>query len=110
MRNIEHVMSDEIIEEPRKLLSEYQFMLRGLSKMITIRLYEYIKTGKVGFEQSHFIHTPVQAGPYITDVVGGDEETNVIQRAVSTLTRFYKDAVREGHQPDDSWLKINKNF
>jgi hypothetical protein len=110
VRNIKHVMNDEIIEEPRKLLSEYQFTLRGLSKMITIRLYEYIKTGKVGFEQSHYMHTPVQAGPYITDVTGGDDETNVIQRAVTTLTRFYNDAVREGHKPDDSWLKINENF
>jgi hypothetical protein len=108
--DIKSAISDEIIENPRKLLSEYQFILRDLSPRITIRLYELIGAAGIAFEQSHYIHTPMQAEPYIPSYPLGDYEASALQLAVTSLTQYYNDAVRQGHMPSNEWLSPNEHF
>lgn len=108
--DIKSALSDEIIHNPRKLLSEYQFTLRDLSPTIAIRLYELIGADGVIFEQSHYIHTPMQAGPYQPSRPWGDDEAYALHLAVTSLTQYYNDAVRQGHSPKGPWLIPNETF
>lgn len=102
--------NEEPIANARKLISEYKFNLGELSTTITIRLYKLINNHQVAFEQSHFIHTPTQVGPYITSRPYNDNESSALRQAITGFTQYYDAAVREGHQPNDSWLKVNEHF
>lgn len=107
---IESAMSDELIENPRKLISEYQFTLRDLSPVITICLYKPLRGEGIEFEQSHYIHTPTQIGPYITSRPWGDDEAYALHLAITSITQYYNDAIRRGYTPDNSWLIPNEHF
>jgi hypothetical protein len=107
---IEAALDDEVIENPRKFISEYQFTLRGIAALITIRLYKPIHGEGVEFEQSCYIHTPTQATPYRTSHPWGDDEAYALHLAVRSITQYYNEAVRLGHSPSESWLVPNENF
>ena len=108
---IESALAQKPIHQPRKLLSEYQFTLGKIPVLITIRLYKPIIGGtKVLFEQSHFIYTPVQAGPYETSRPWNNDEPSALHQAIFGYTENYNAAVRAGHTPDSKWLVPNKDF
>lgn len=104
------VFDNDLINEPVKLLSEYRFFLGDLPEKITIRLYESLKGKEVIFTQSHFINTPVQIDAYRTSRPWNDDESSALHQAIFGFTRFYRDAVNEGHRPELSWLEPNKDF
>ncbi len=111
--DIKSALDDEAIQGSWKLLSEYKFKLKELTPIITIRLYKCMGDNvadAIFFEQSHYIHTPVQAGSYITSRPRGDNEAYALHLAVDTLVRYYNDAVSQGHKPSDEWLVLNKDF
>ena len=63
------------------------------------------------FELSHYVKTPIQAGPYIT----GDNfqsELDAIDGALKALTSFYIKALDKGHAPtsSDNWMVPNSHF
>ena len=107
---IESALSHQSIENPCKLITEYQFALRDIPIVITIKLYQPINGNKVWFNQSHFIKTPTQMGPYMTSRPWNDDEASALHQVVSGFTQYYEDAVKQGHSPDASWLIPNKNF
>ncbi len=107
---IQKIFNDETINEAKVLVSEYKFSLENISKTVTIKIYKNIKTGYYEFCQSHFIHTPLQVGPYITSRSWNDTEESVLNQVISGFTRFYNEAIKSGYTPDDSWLVENKNF
>lgn len=90
--------------------SEYSFNLRGIPTTITVRLYRREARGPVWFEQSHWIKTPEQIGPYRTSRPFNDDEASALRQAVTGLTQFYDMAVKAGHEPSKAWLVENKNF
>lgn len=90
--------------------SEYSFNLRGIPTTITVRLYRREARGPVWFEQSHWIKTPEQIGPYRTSRPFNDDESRALRQAVTGLTQFYDMAVKAGHEPSKAWLVENKNF
>lgn len=106
---------DVAIEMLFKRVSEYVFRLRDLSTNITIRIYESLdedvaRDERFVFMQSHFLHTPVQMEPYMSNVTYGETEERALNRALRTLTQFYKDAVNAGHTPESTWLVRNPDF
>ncbi|MFH1226724.1 MAG: hypothetical protein V1701_02320 [Planctomycetota bacterium] len=107
---IESALDDDLISNPRKLLSGYQFTLGEIPVLITIRLYKQLNGKNVEFEQSHFIHTPIQGGPYMTSIPWNDDEASALHQVISGFTRDYNAAVKQGHKPAESWLVPNKNF
>jgi hypothetical protein len=109
MENI-GIGQNNVIENLRRVVNGYQFNLRGTSIVITVNLKEIKKTGKFVFKQSHFIHTPVQAGPYETGHSWGNGEKETLDNALRTFTMFYGDAVIAGHKPNDSWLIFNEKY
>lgn len=90
--------------------SQYTFQLKGIPVTITVRLYRREARGPVWFEQSHWIKTPEQIGPYRTSRPFNDDEASALQQAVTGLTQFYSMAVKAGHEPSNAWLVENKNF
>jgi hypothetical protein len=104
------VVNRENIHGYRRLLSEHQLFLGELRKLITIRLYENPEEKRIEFDQSHFIHTPKQAGPYRPSTPWASNETRALSDALSTLTVDYRSAVQMNERPDDSWLVENEHF
>jgi len=94
----------------RRLVSEHQFFVGELSQRITLRLYESPERDWIEYEQSHFIRTPLQADPYRTSTPWGDDALYALNFAAFGITQWYDQAVREGHQPNDSWLVPNPRF
>ena len=107
---IEKILKHEIINEAKVLVSEYKFSLDGISKTVTIKIYKNIRTGYYEFYQSHFIHTPLQVGPYIANRSWNDTEELALNQVISGFTQYYNEAINDGYKPHDSWLVENKNF
>ena len=62
------------------------------------------------FDVSHYVHTPVQAGPYHPSRRCSESEEGAIQEAITSTTTFIKSAIHAGHKPSESWLIPNKDF
>jgi hypothetical protein len=62
------------------------------------------------FELSHFAHTPIQEGPYTPSRVDFPSEEEAIDTAINALTTFLISAIKQEHEPSDSWLVPNKDF
>jgi len=108
--SIEKVLSNPHLEVQREFLAEYQFQIKDIAIPITVRLYKRLGGDVVEFRQSHFIHTPVQAGRYTTDSSWGENEAEALHRAIQTFVSFYEEAVRAGHEPAEKWLVKNDSF
>lgn len=81
--------------------------LGTLETTIFIELGRFLQSEHVKFDVSHSIHTPTQAGPYRTSKNWDDDAGYALHRAISGLTSYYKDAVKAGHRPAESWLVEN---
>ena len=100
----------DVIDVAKELVKEYQFTLKDISTPITIRLYRVFGAEGIHFTQSHYIHTPVQAGKYVTSRPWNDDLGATLRQAVSGITQYYSQAVKESHTPNDSWLIPNEHF
>jgi hypothetical protein len=98
------------VEGAAFVVGEYRFRLKGIAMTITLRFLKDIETGIVSFEQSHYIHTPTQMGPYITSRPSNDDETRALNQALFGFRNHYEGAVAAGHVPNDSWLVPNEDF
>jgi hypothetical protein len=62
------------------------------------------------FELSHHVKTPKQTGPYHPSRVNFASEEEAIDAAITALTSFLIEAIREGAEPSDDWLVPNRLF
>lgn len=62
------------------------------------------------FTVSHYVHTPIQASPYMTSMSQAQSESEAIRNAISRTTDFLKQAIAKGHKPSDDWLVPNEDF
>lgn len=108
------VFSNELIHSPRKILGEYVFYLESLSTPIKVRIsLEYQPPQPehpFHFETSVYIHTPTQAGPYITSTPWDATEEGALQRVINGFLPYYKSAIDKGHNPEESWLVKNNYY
>jgi hypothetical protein len=108
---MQSAFENEHIHGARRFVSEYQFFIGELPQMVAVRLYESLDTNCIEFEQSHFINTPLQIDAYRTSAPYGGNEDDALRLVVGfCLVQWYEQAVREGHQPDESWLVPNPRF
>lgn len=99
-----------VVQRPTTELGTYVFKVGSLTPNITVRLYPAPHGHGVSWEQSHFIKTPVQGSPYATSRPWGDDAPYALHLAVTSITQYYDQAVREHHTPEDSWLVRNEGF
>ena len=108
---IESALDAPSVTEPKIIIGEYQFYVGKLQTPIVVKLYRYPGGKEIFFMLSHFIHTPSQSGPYQPSSPCDDDEAYALHRAVSmTIADWYDGAVKEGHEPRESWLIENKLF
>ena len=79
---------------------------------IKIKIYKstVLEREPYHFEVSHHVHTPNQAAPYYPSHTSASTEAEAISQAISTTTAFIKNALKEGLEPEDSWLVPNERF
>ena len=107
---IKKALKDDHILEPLKLVSEYEFIVGKLSTPIKVKIFSIVNSVRFLFRQSHFIHTPVQADPYMTSRIIEDSEAYALHRVVDSIISHYKEAVNNGHEPEESWLVVNGHY
>lgn len=101
---IEEALTDDAIERAEKTNQGYSIWLEGIPIEISISLSVNPAKGGFNFHLSHHIHTPSQIGPYNPSRPWGDDEAYALHLAVTAITRYYNQAIKEGHKPSDSWL------
>jgi hypothetical protein len=104
--NFDNALDDELVTVLLRDESTGLFVIRigELQQEIEIQLGREMDNDGTHFRVSHAIHTPVQAGPYRTSRPWGDDPPYALSQAVSGLTMYYRQAIKEGHQPTDGWL------
>lgn len=99
---------ERLFEDPAlKIIDFYpmwsRFRLAGISTVVKIEL-EHIGNGYTRFHRSHAIHTPTQIGPYRPGRDFDDDPAYAMHRAIDSIVDYYRQAVREGHEPESKWL------
>lgn len=117
--------AEEIVQALRKdkSIAEAQVLIREIRMVLdvehdtyrpsfSVRIYlpSLTYTQPYLFDVSHFVHTPVQAQPATSSRVLASSETEAIHLAVSLVTQWLREAIRAGHEPDDTWMIPNANF
>ena len=81
-----------------------QFRVGELEKLITLRLSKKQGRNEFHYKISHAIGTPSQIGPYRSSIPYKTDEISALTFAVSGITQYYEQAVKEGYQPEENWL------
>jgi len=92
-----------------QLMSKEGYRLGVPKTQITIRIYKLVEHDLFFFAQSHFLHTPKQLDPYMTNANYANTYEWTLRRARDTFGD-YTYAVRAGHKPEESWLVKNRDF
>ncbi len=85
-------------------MGEFEVRVDILETPVAIELGRFMTSDHTMFRVSHAIHTPSQAGPYRTSTPHGGYPAYALHKAVSGLPLYYKNAVKDGHVPSESWL------
>lgn len=97
----------EGVTSASKMCAEYRVIITGVS--VKIRIYENTD-GDYFYHQSHLIKTPLQAGPYQSNAISGENQEDALRLAVYALMTSYHAAVVKGHHPSREWLVPNEYF
>jgi hypothetical protein len=98
----------ERIRDLAELVLEHRLTLPRLPTQPVIRIYK-LRENLFAFTQSHFVHTPKQMGPHMTNACYGDTLQRTFRRALDTFV-YYFFAIRAGYKPKESWLVKNSDF
>ena len=103
------VLDDELITilERNDSYGYYLIKIGELEESISIELGRMVDRNDTKFWVSHSIHTPLQMGPYRTSKPYDDSPAYALHRAIRGLTEYYREAVKQGHVPNSSWLVRN---
>ncbi|ABI56421.1 hypothetical protein ACN2MM_06000 [Alkalilimnicola ehrlichii MLHE-1] len=103
-------LKDPIVEEARELLAEVDFRLGSIPTTVRLRLYYEIHNHALGYEQSHFIQTPLQDEPAMVDLEDEKDPDAALEALVSDFIQRYREAEQAGHRPSAGWLMPNRDF
>lgn len=104
---IETALDDEAIERTEKTDRGYSFWLKKVSTEIQVVLSINPLRGGYNFYISHFIHTPKQIGPYHPSRPWGDDAAYALHLAVTTITQYYREAIKFSEAPSSECLIVN---
>ena len=85
-------------------VGHYLIRIGVLQTAVAIELGRFLTSEDTRFRMSHVIKTPGQADAYRTSRTWDDSPGAALHKAVSGITEYYKQAVREGHTPEEGWL------
>lgn len=105
--SVAHTFTQPGIEKYKATQIGYSFWLKGISTEIKVVLSVNGEQGGFNFHTSHVIKTPKQIGSYHTSRPWGDDAGYALLLAVTSITQYYEEAVKDGLQPDAAWLIKN---
>ena len=82
----------------------FTIRLGELPQEVEIQLGREMDNEGTHFRVSHAIKTPLLGGLYRTSRPWGDDPAYALHLAVNGLAPYYREAVKAGHVPDESWL------
>lgn len=92
----------------------FRFRLGQLNTVVMVRVSKRRVASVAGrpyqYTASHALHTPKLAAPYRSSHPYGDTPEATLAKAVEDLVWFYGPAVRDGHEPSETWLAPNPRF
>ena len=100
---------NEMITEVEMDIATIHIKVGVLYPMVTLRFYRHPGSTTVWFDQSHYIHTPLQGGPYMTSRPCNDDFPSALRQVVRGFADYYNPAIKD-HTPDDGWLVENGDF
>lgn len=103
--SIDDLLRNDLIhvDERDDEAGHYVFRIGQLQTPITLLVRKPYR-GRVVYEISHAIKTPLQGMPYLTSHPQAETRQWALWRALEGVIGHYREAVREGHKPDESWL------
>ncbi len=102
---IDNILSENKSVDSWEVVQEgWCFKLKGINTAVLIRLCINPVRGGFNYWNSHRIHTPSQTGPYAPSRPWGDGKDYAFSQALSAITTYYAQAVKEGHTPGETWL------
>lgn len=102
-RYVEPLFENPRLEIIRMQPMSIRFRLAGIPTVVAIDLH-HTGTGVFRFRRSHAIHTPTQIGPYWPGRDFDDDPAYAMNRAITSITEYYEQAVADGHVPNPTWL------
>ncbi len=105
---VEQLRTDRRITDISQSGSEFQFVPRGFSTTVRIRISQSAETGSMPyrFETSHHTHTPLQSHPLVVDPWERTADA-AASRAVEGILSTIQEAEELGFSADDGWLIEN---
>lgn len=103
---IENALEDDLVDIVNRddHLGIYEFRLGGLETVVSVQVSRLPDSNEAVYHRSHAINTPTQAGPYHQSRPYWDSVPYALHQAISSLTQYYDEAVKAGHDPQESWL------
>jgi hypothetical protein len=99
---IQDALDDELISSARREGDTFFICIGKLNTEISISLRR--ADFGIEFTPSHAIKTPSQLDPYRTSRPWNNSPGAALRQAITGLTQYYKDEVRKGTQPEETWL------
>ena len=101
------VFSDDLITAIHRNDSRGLFVIRigEIQTQIEITLSRYMDCERTAYWLTHAIKTPLQPFAFRTSLPERGSPVRALFQATSDLTQRYRDAVEEGHKPNDDWLE-----
>jgi hypothetical protein len=103
---IDKALDDDLIhlENRNDDLGVYEFRVGELDTIVSVDIGRLPSSDEAKYHRSHNIKTPKQAGPHRQSRPYWDDIPYALHQAISGITSHYRDAVKAGHKPDESWL------
>ena len=103
---LDKALDDDLITFTHRhdALGYYEFRVGNLKTVVTVQVSRLPKSEEARYILSHAIKTPTQAGPYYQSRGYWDDVPYALHQAISSLTQYYREAVKAGHEPQESWL------
>jgi len=101
---IEAALNDDAIKKSEKTNEGYSFWLNGIDTEISVILSVNPLRGGYNFHLSHYINTPSQISAYIPSRPWGDDEAYALHLAITAITQYYNQSLKDGESPSSDWL------
>ena len=59
---------------------------------------------------SHYVKTPLQLGPYYSELINRETESAAVEKAIEDVVSYINGAIDAGHEPSNDWLIPNENW
>ncbi|MCE2697808.1 MAG: hypothetical protein PX483_03945 [Nostocales cyanobacterium LE14-WE4] len=79
---------------------------------IKVRIYKNTISEKepYTYEVSHYVKTPLQLGPYYSELINRETESAAVEKAIEDVVSYINGAIDAGHEPSNDWLIPNENW